>query len=532
MRRTFHTLTGVVSVLALAVTALPAFAQKSGGILKSTHRDNPPSASPHEEATSGTQTPFMAVFNNLVMFKQDERINSMENIVPDLAKSWAWNADKTALTFVLNEGVKWHDGKPFTSADVKCTWDLLTEKRPEKLRKNPRQAWYSNLDNVTTNGDYEVTFNLKRTQPAFIALLAAGYSPVYSCHVPPAKMRTHPIGTGPFKFVAMKMNESIKLTKNKEYFKPGLPYLDGIEYTIIKSPATRNLAFVAGNFDMTYGYDLTPQLMEDVKSQDPNAVCELVTAAGAGNLIVNRDSPPFDNAEIRRAMALTIDRASFNTIIGRGTNRDGGAMLPPPEGVWGLPPEMLKTLPGYDPDVAKNRAEARKIMEAQGYGPEKRLPIRVATRNVGVYKDPGVLLIDQLREIYMDATLETIETANWFGMVARKDYQVGMNLTASGVDDPDAMFFENYACGSERNYTGYCNPELEKLFVQQSMMSDQEARKKLVWEIDMKLQLDGARPIIYHFQWATCWHPYVHGLKMMTNSMYNGWRLEEVWMDK
>ena len=117
-------------------------------------------------------------------------------------------------------------------------------------------------------------------------------------------------------------------------------------------------------------------------------------------------------------------------------------------------------------------------------------------------------------------------------MVARKDYQVGMNLTASGVDDPDAMFFENYACGSERNYTGYCNPELEKLFVQQSMMSDQEARKKLVWEIDMKLQLDGARPIIYHFQWATCWHPYVHGLKMMTNSMYNGWRLEEVWMDK
>ena len=91
-------------------------------------------------------------------------------------------------------------------------------------------------------------------------------------------------------------------------------------------------------------------------------------------------------------------------------------MLPPPEGVWGMPPEMLQTLPGYDPDVAKNRAEARKIMEKLGYGPNNRLSVKVSTRNIPPYRDPAVILIDQLKEIYIDAELELVDT---HGLVSR-----------------------------------------------------------------------------------------------------------------
>src|SRR6202045_2586724 len=87
-------------------------------------------------------------------------------------------------------------------------------------------------------------------------------------------------------------------------------------------------------------------------------------------------------------------------------------------------------------------------------------------------------------------------TANWFPKIARKDYMVGANLSGSGVDDPDAYFFEHYACGSERNYTNYCNPTVEKMFVQQSEEADQEKRRKLVWDIDKILTEDGARPIV------------------------------------
>ena len=107
----------------------------------------------------------MGVFNNLVLFDQHVPQNSLASIVPDLATGWSWSEDGTALTFPLRQGVKWHDGKPFTARDVKCTWDVLRERSAEKLRINPRKAWYRNVEEITTNGDYEVTFHLKRPQP-------------------------------------------------------------------------------------------------------------------------------------------------------------------------------------------------------------------------------------------------------------------------------------------------------------------------------------------------------------------------------
>ena len=507
-------------------------APKHGGILKMEHRDSPASASILEEATFTTVVPFMGVFNNLVMYKQDVAQNSMESIVPDLATSWTWSPDRTKLTFELRQGVKWHDGVPFTSKDVKCTFDLLMGKSKDKLRKNPRKAWYENVSDVVTNGDFEASFVLKRPQPALLALLASGYSPIYPCHVSAAEMRTHPIGTGPFKFVEFKTNEDIKLVRNPDYWKKGLPYLDGIEYTIIPNRSTAVLAFTAGKFDMTFPTNLSIALVNDVKKQDPKAVCKIEPTNVNTNLIVNRDAPPFNNPDIRKAMALTLDRKDFVDILYQGQADIGGAMLPPPQGVWGLTPAILKTIPGYGPDVAKNREEARKLMEKAGYGPNNRLKIKVSTRNIPVYRDPAVILIDQLKQIYIDGELDMVETANWFSKIARKDYAVGLNLTGNAVDDPDQAFYENYACGSERNYTNYCNKDLEKMFDQQSMETDKAKRQKLVWEIDKQLQEDVARPVIFHAREGTCWQPYVKGITVMVNSTYNGYRYEDVWLDK
>jgi peptide/nickel transport system substrate-binding protein len=534
MPRACQTFVAAVCVLAAALFAVTATAgePKRGGILKMYHRDSPASASIHEEATYSTNVPFMAVFNNLVLFKQDEPQNSLDNVVPELATSWAWNEDRTTLTFKLRDGVKWHDGKPFTAKDVTCTWDMLMGKSAQKFRKNPRKTWYENVTDVTADGELQASFHLKRPQPALLALLASGYSPVYPCHVSPAQMRTHPIGTGPFKFVEFKQNESIKLTRNPDYWKKDRPYLDGIEFTIIPNRSTAILAFVAGRFDMTFPTEVTIPLLKDVKAQAPQAICDLEPTNVNTNLIVNREAPPFDNPDIRHAMALALDRKAFVDILFEGQADIGGALLPPPAGVWGMPPEVLQTVPGYGPDIEKNRAEARALMQKHGYGPDNHLKVKVSTRNIAVYRDPAVILIDQLKEIYIDGELEVVETGNWFSKVARKDYSVGLNLTGNAVDDPDQAFYENYACGSERNYTQYCNKDLEKLFDQQSMESDRDKRRKLVWEIDKKLQEDVARPIIFHARQATCWQPYVHGITIMRNSSYNGFRFEDAWLDK
>jgi len=166
MKRNLRGFAAAGSLFVAMFAADPVFAQKQGGILKMYSPDSPASMSIHEEATVFAEGPMMGVFNNLVMFDQHVPQNSLQSVLPDLATGWSWSEEGTELTLPLREGVTWHDGKPFTARDVACTFDLVTGKSSEKLRVNPRKSWYRNLERVTTNGDYEVTFHLTRPQPA------------------------------------------------------------------------------------------------------------------------------------------------------------------------------------------------------------------------------------------------------------------------------------------------------------------------------------------------------------------------------
>src|SRR5206468_6985688 len=127
-------------------------------------------------------------------------------------------------------------------------------------------------------------------------------------------------------------------------------------------------------------------------------------------------------------------------------------------------------------------------------GGSKRLAVKVSTRDIPPFRDPAVVLLDQLKEIYIDAELETIDTTQWFPKINRKDYTVAFNLTGNGIDEPDQNFYENYVCGAEGNYNKYCNPELDKMVDRQSMEANQEKRKTMVWEIERKLGKTGRGP--------------------------------------
>src|SRR4029077_16266971 len=131
-------------------------------------------------------------------------------------------------------------------------------------------------------------------------------------------------------------------------------------------------------------------------------------------MIVNRTAPPFDNPDLRRAMSLAVDHKAFNDIINEAQGQIGAVMQRPPDGLWGMPPDMLATLPGYGPDVAENRTDARKIMEKLGYRPDKHFVVTLSTRNIAPYRDPAVILIDQLRTVYIDAELEPVDTTQWY----------------------------------------------------------------------------------------------------------------------
>ena len=196
MVRKSHLLAAAIGLLTATAAGQAVLAQKPGGILKMHIWDSPPNLSVLDGVNPLATRAMMGVFNNLVMFDQHVKQSSPQSIVPDLATGWSWNEDKTQLTLSLRQGVVWHDGRPFTAKDVECTWDLLLEKSSDKLRLNIVKSWYKNLKQVSTNGDYEVTFHLNRPQPAFLTLLASGFSPIYPCHVTAAQMRQHPMAPG------------------------------------------------------------------------------------------------------------------------------------------------------------------------------------------------------------------------------------------------------------------------------------------------------------------------------------------------
>ena len=353
----------------------------------------------------------------------------------------------------------------------------------DKLRVNPRKSWYNNLEAVTTNGDFEVAFRLKQPQPALLALLASGWSPIYPCHVAPAQMRQHPIGTGPFKFVEFKPNQSIKLVKNPDYWKQGRPYLDGIDFSIMREIAPRQSRLLCRRARCRYALSRDPADARGL--QGAGAGCDLRADLGQR---AAHDADQYRQAALRQSRTAAGDDAGDRPrrVLENHQRRREEYRRPDAAAVerrLGMPEDRLRVLPGYNPDVEKNRAEAREIMKKLGYGPDNPLRTKIATRNIPSWRNPAVLLNSQLKEIWIDTELEIIDTAQWYPKINRKDFTIGAVPIEAGVDDPDMMFYENFYSGALRNYSGISDPELDKMIDRQSMEANPEKRKQLVWEM-------------------------------------------------
>ena len=170
-------------------------------------------------------------------------------------------------------------------------------------------------------------------------------------------------------------------------------------------------------------------------------------------------------------------------------------------------------------------------MAEVGFSPEKPLRVEMVTRAIAIYVDMASFVINELKQIGIEAALKQIESAQWHAMAVRGEYQIGANLTGLGTDDPDGNFYENYACGSPRNYTHYCSEQVMKMFDQQSQEIDPKKRMAMVAAIQKKLEDDAARPILsWRLDYFTHW-PHVKGL-VPHNNIYNFGRMQDVWIDK
>jgi peptide/nickel transport system substrate-binding protein len=271
-------------------------------------------------------------------------------------------------------------------------------------------------------------------------------------------------------------------------------------------------------------------MADAARAQAPSLVITEVGQNGSDNVILNHKRAPFDNPAVRRAVNLALDRNAYVRGVRQNGAVTGAALMPKPLGFWGLPEPELRALAGYR-DPAQDKAEAKRLLAGAGHGPDKPLRVDLVTRTLPIYLDLASFVVDQLRLIGMEATIKQLDTAAWFPALSRRDFQIGANLTAGGFDDPDAYLFENYKCGSPRNYTDYCSEEMDRLIDQQSQELDRAKRLKLVADIQRKLEADVARPMLgWRKEYFARW-PHVKNL-VPHNALYNYGRMQEVWLDK
>jgi peptide/nickel transport system substrate-binding protein len=535
MKRGRYAALALIATLLLASEAWAAALEpgKPGGVLNLTQREEPPVGfAIHEVATIAGVWPAAPCFSNLVLFDPMEPTERVETVRGELAERWSWQEDYRKLVFFLRHGVKWHDGQPFTARDVKFTFDVVREApdAPARLRINPRKDWYANVASIDVVDEHTVVFRLKRPQPSLLLMLASGYSPIYPAHVPPAEHRTHCVGTGPFKLKEYRRGEFIDYVRNPTYFVAGRPYLDGLRYLIVVDRATRTAALQSGRVDVAFPGEGRKALIDQVRAAVPKLRVSVVGQNTYDNLLLNTRRPPFDSAEVRAALSLAIDRHAYAKVVHQGEAVVGAAMSPRPYGMWGLLDRDLAALPGYG-KPADDKAQARRRLAAAGFTAASPLRVEILTRALAIYLDFAAFVVGELKAVGVEPTLRQIESAQWFPLLTRREYQIGVNVTGLGLDDPDANFYENYACGSPRNYTDYCNEALMGLIDRQSQELDRAKRLALVADIQKTLERDAARPTMgWRLDNFAQW-PRVHNL--VPHHVEHNWaRMQEVWLER
>src|SRR5882724_6192783 len=432
----------VISLVLVIALGTPAISQtpKAGGTLNITQREDLPQGfAIHETQTSSTVWPSMPCFNNLVIFDPAKKVESLDTIVGDLAEKWSWQDNYRNLVFFLRKGVKWHDGQPFTSKDVKYTFDMIREApdAPAKLRINPRKDWYANVQTIETPDASTVVFHLKRPQPSILMMLASGYSPIYAAHVPAANYRTSCVGTGPFKLKEWRKGEFVEYVKNPDYFVKGRPYLGGLRYLIIGDRGTATAALQAGRVDTAFPGQTPKPIAERLKKAVPQLVMTPVNTSVIDHLVVNTKKPPFDNAKVRLALSHAIDRRALIDTVYQGGAVLGASMASPPYGVWGLLDKDIRALPGNG-KAADEKARARTLLAEAGFGPNAPLRLEILTRALPDFLDVASFVIKELKHVGVEASLRQVESSQWHPLQTRGDFQIGIERTGIEPDDPDA----------------------------------------------------------------------------------------------
>ena len=518
-----------LSLAGAGATSTPATAQtpKRGGILYHALTTEPPNYDCHGNTNFGVSIGIFAYYSRLI-----RSVGSFEKpeLVGDVAEGWQISPDQRTWTFKLRNNVKFHDGSPMTSADVKATYERLANPPPGVL--SARQALYQDIADIKTPDDHTIVFELSAPNAGMLDAFASPWNCIYSAarlKQDPKFPETNVMGTGAFSFVEYIKGQHLSGKRFEQYFLADRPYLDGFKVYFIKGSALAN-GLAGGQFDAEFRGVTPAERDRIVEQMQGNAV--VTEAPWVTTLIVtfNNKKKPFDDIRVRQALTHALDRWGGSPSLAKISlmKHVGGLLRPGYE--LALPPEELEKLPGFWRDAEKAREEARRLLKEAGV---TNLRVKLLNRDTPQpYTPASVFIIDQWRRIGVSADNNQIDPKAYYEAISRGDFDAAIDFLSDFSDDPNLHFIRLLSDGqSPVTYAGHTDRRLDQLFERQKRARTLEERKALVNEFE-RIALTGAYNMpLFWWQRIVVHHKKVKGWRLMP-SHNNGTNWIDVWLDQ
>jgi peptide/nickel transport system substrate-binding protein len=527
-----RTLVALLALTLLVVATVPIAAQtaetpRRGGVLLAAIGADAPSLDPHQEQTFATLQPVSPLYSTLLQIEP----GNYPNVIGDLATDWKISGDGLTYTFKLHRNVRFHDGSPLTSADVKASYDKILF--PSQGVRSIRQFHYQAVASVEAPDPGTVVFKLKFPSASLLTNLASPWNVIFPkkyLDKDPNYFKTNVVGSGPFKLKSRTPGSTFEGERNPDYFVKDRPYLDGYKFFVSTETSVRAAAVRSGRAYIEMR-DLPDSEVDAIRKHLGDKVVVQSTPFVINfGITINNTKKPFDDVRVRKALTLAIDRHTAGRVLKPLTGlRDVGAFTRPGT-EWAMAPAELEKFPGFGRDAEKNRAEAKKLLAEAGY--PNGLKVTLKNRNIKLpYQDWAVYVVQEWRKIGIEAEHRPLETAAWYADGRDQgNFELMIFPFGAWVDDPDQLL-SPHTPNSPQNWNRASNPALEDLYQRQARALDPAERKKLIVEFQ-KILLENVY-VMPGLWWS---RNVVHWAKVKNYvappSQFANQKLQDVWLSE
>ena len=543
-RRTFLRTAGVAGGVLLAPTVgrstasaqetpspiRPEASAKRGGTLRYAVHNAPAHFDVHQSGTVANIGPQSPMYDTLLRRHPKDG----QTIIPDLAWKWDISPDAKKYTFHLRKGVKFHDGADFTAEDVKATYERIA--RPPKGVVIPRTPLFSTVGDIVVVNPHTIEFRMTESRPRayMLGAFASGWNIIVrkkSLDENQGNLRqvmNYP-GTGPFKHVSRQDKEIWVMEKNQNYWNKGLPYVDKLEvYHAFPFSPELGAAFLSGKVD--YARLLDPVSWRKAKEMPG------VTATAFNQSVIQafwcnqQKNKAFADPRVRRAIHLAMDRHTLVEVVKDTAPMQVGGFVYPFHPMSTPRAELEKKL-GYQKDVKPAVQEARKLMQAAGYGSGLK-NLDFCVRDIATFKLWAVAIQAMLKEhLNIESNLRVVQTSVWFDEAQAGNFDLAISAIVSSLMDPSDIFSAWYGKDGPQNYGRWTNPQFHDLANQIEKELDDNKRKTMVRKAEDILENDPPLIPVSYEQIYDAWYNKVHGQNPSTYfGIYDVVRWDNVWV--